>query len=52
MLLTVFNYLYNERGNDKKKEADRLTEIAEDLMLLSKEKGIPIIAVMQANRTA
>ena len=45
------NYLYNERGNNKK-ESDRLTEIAEDLMLLSKEKKIPVIAVMQANRTA
>lgn len=51
IVIDGINYLYNERGNNKK-EADRLTEIAEDLMLLSKEKKIPIIAVMQANRTA
>lgn len=51
IVIDGISYLTNERGNNKK-ETDRLTEIAEDLMLLSKEKKIPVIAVMQANRTA
>ena len=51
IVIDGLSYLYNERGQSKK-ETDRLTDIAEDLMSLSMEMKIPIVAVMQANRTA
>lgn len=51
IVIDGLTYLTNERGHKGKNTTENLTEIAEDLMLLSMEKKIPIIAVMQANRT-
>lgn len=51
IVIDGLTYLTNERGHRGKNTTENLTEIAEDLMLLSMEKKIPIIAVMQANRT-
>lgn len=51
IVIDGLTYLTNERGHKGKNTTENLTEIAEDLMLLSMEKEIPIIAVMQANRT-
>jgi len=51
IVLDGLTYLTNERATRGKTTVDNLTEIAEDLMLLSIEKKIPIITVMQANRT-
>lgn len=51
IVIDGLTYLTNERGHKGKNTTENLTDIAEDLMLLSMEKKIPIIAVMQANRT-
>ena len=50
IVIDGLQYLTNERSTRSKNNVDNLTEIAEDLMLLSMEKKIPIVAVMQANR--
>ena len=42
----------DERTDDKASTTDRLTNIAEDLMTLSVEMSIPIVVVVQANRSA
>ena len=51
VIIDGLQYMTNERGAGKKSTADNLMEISEDLMILSKEMKIPIIAVHQANRT-
>ena len=51
LVIDGLQYLVNERGGNKKNTAENLTEIAEDLMILSTEMKIPVIAVHQANRT-
>ena len=51
IVIDGLTYLTNERGSKGKNTTENLTEIAEDLMLLSIEKKIPIVTVMQANRT-
>lgn len=51
IVIDGLQYLSNERAARGKSTVDNLTEISEDLMLLSMEKKIPIVAVMQANRT-
>lgn len=43
-------YMTDERPNYRDNESDRLGHIADDLMDLSTELGIPIIIVVQANR--
>ncbi len=45
-------YLTDERGNNRDNLTTRLTNISEDLMSLSVELKIPILAVLQANRAA
>ena len=50
IVIDGLNYLTNERAGKGKNTVENLTEIAEDLMTLSMEKKIPIVAVMQANR--
>lgn len=52
IILDGLTYLSNERSNGKQNTTDKLTEISEDLMSLSVEMNIPIIAVVQANREA
>lgn len=44
-------YLTDERGTKKDNLTTSLTNISEDLMELSMELGIPVIVVVQANRT-
>lgn len=51
IVIDGLQYLTNERASRGKNSVENLTEISEDLMLLSMEMKIPIIAVMQANRT-
>lgn len=43
-------YLSDERGKDRDNKTTTLTNISEDLMLLSVELQIPIIVVVQSNR--
>ena len=43
-------YLTNERADKSKNTTENLTDISEDLMTLSIELKIPIVAVLQANR--
>jgi replicative DNA helicase len=50
IVIDGLQYLANERGCNKKNTPENLTEIAEDLMILSTEMRIPVIAVHQANR--
>lgn len=50
IVIDGLQYLSNERAVRGKSTVDNLTDISEDLMLLSMEKKIPIVAVMQANR--
>ena len=50
LIIDGMQYLTNERGYGRKNTAENLTEIAEDLMILSVEMEIPVIAVLQANR--
>lgn len=52
IVIDGLTYLYDERSDNKAKETDRLTNISEDLMSLSMEMKIPILIVLQANRTA
>lgn len=51
VVIDGLTYLTNERSHKGKNTTENLTDIAEDLMLLSMEKKIPIVVVMQANRT-
>ena len=51
IVIDGLSYLTNERATKGKNTVENLTEISEDLMLLSQEMHIPIIVVMQANRT-
>jgi replicative DNA helicase len=51
VVIDGITYMTNERGHKNEKETDKLTAISEDLMQLSVEKGVPIIVVVQANRT-
>jgi len=44
-------YLTDERARRTDSKSDQLTHIGEDLMALSNELGIPVLAVAQANRT-
>lgn len=50
IVIDGLQYLTNERSNGRKNTVENLTEISEDLMTLSIEMKIPIVAVMQANR--
>lgn len=50
IVIDGLQYLTNERAGRGKNSVENLTEISEDLMLLSMELKIPIVAVMQANR--
>lgn len=43
-------YLSDERGRRNDNKTTSLTNIAEDLMSLSMEVGVPVLAVVQANR--
>lgn len=43
-------YLSDERGKRNDNKTTSLTNISEDLMSLSMEMGIPVLAVVQANR--
>ena len=43
-------YLTDERGKRNDNKTTSLTNISEDLMSLSMEMGIPVLAVVQANR--
>lgn len=52
IVIDGLSYMTNERGNGKKNTTENLTEISEDLMILSKELKIPIVVVIQANREA
>lgn len=53
IVIDGLTYMTNERGNAKfQNTTERLTDISEDLMTLSVELKIPIIAVVQANRSA
>lgn len=52
IVIDGLSYVYDERSGNRAKETDRLTNISEDLMSLSVEMHIPIIGVVQANRTA
>ena len=51
LVLDGLSYLANERGHRNQADKDKLTELCTDLHELSKELGIPIIVVHQANRT-
>lgn len=44
-------YVSNERGKRNDKKTDTLTDISEDLMNLSVEMHVPVMIVVQANRT-
>ena len=44
-------YMSDERGNSRDNKTTMLTNISEDLMGLSVEMGLPILAVVQANRS-
>ena len=50
IVIDGLQYLSNQRPGRGKTAVDNLTEVSEDLMLLSMEKSIPIIVVMQSNR--
>lgn len=52
LVIDGITYLSDERTDDKASTTDRLTNIAEDLMTLSVEMSIPIVVVVQANRSA
>lgn len=52
LVIDGITYLADERSNNKESLTNRLTNISEDLMSLSIEKKIPIIVVVQANRSA
>jgi len=45
------SYLSDERGRKGDNKTTSLTNISEDLMELSVEMGIPVVAVVQVNRT-
>lgn len=44
-------YISDERGSNRDNKTTTLTNISEDLMELSVELGIPILVVVQSNRT-
>lgn len=50
IVIDGLQYMTNERSGERKTTPENLTEIAEDLMLISMEKKIPVIVVLQANR--
>ena len=50
IVIDGLQYMTNERSNGRKTTPENLTEIAEDLVLISMEKKIPVIVVLQANR--
>lgn len=50
IVIDGLSYMTNERSYIKKSTTENLTEICEDLIIASTELGIPIIAVLQANR--
>ena len=50
VVIDGLQYMTNERSNGRKNTTENLTELSEDLMLLSMEKNIPIVIVLQANR--
>ena len=50
LLIDGLTYLSDERGNNRDNKTTSLTNISEDLMSLSVELSIPVIAVVQANR--
>ena len=50
IVIDGLTYLKNERVNGRQPDHERLTDLSEDLMTLSNELQIPIIAVVQANR--
>ena len=53
IVIDGLTYMTNERNNAKfQNTTEKLTDISEDLMTLSVELSIPIIGVVQANRTA
>lgn len=53
IVIDGLTYMINERPNNKHQNTtERLTDISEDLMTLSVELSIPIIVVVQANRSA
>jgi len=52
LFIDGISYLFDERSDNKASTTDRLTNISEDLMTLSIELSIPIVIVVQANRTA
>ncbi len=50
IVIDGLTYLKNERTKGHQPEHERLTDLSEELMTLSNELEIPIIAVVQANR--
>ena len=50
IVIDGLTYLKNERANGHQPDHERLTDLSEDLMTLSNELKIPVIAVVQANR--
>lgn len=50
--LDGLTYIRDERAQRGDNKTTRLTNISEDLMSLSVEMGIPVLAVIQANRNA
>ena len=52
LVIDGLTYLKNERSDGRQQETQKLTELSEDLMTLSNELSIPVIAVVQANREA
>ena len=50
VVIDGMSYLKDERGKGRDNKTTSLTNISEDLMTLSVELSIPIIAVVQANR--
>ena len=50
IVIDGLTYLKNERVNGHQPDHERLTDLSEDLMTLSNELKIPVIAVVQANR--
>lgn len=53
IVIDGLSYMKNERAHGwRQKDNEKLTDLCEDLIQLSNELSIPIIAVLQANRTA
>lgn len=52
LVIDGLTYLKNERATGHQQETQKLTDLSEDLMTLSNELSIPVIAVVQANREA